>query len=448
MGNAQSTLDNRVQGLSWIGSPKGPIKYEGQAYYHEYQNATLWAVGDFNPDITKSAVGNAYEIHGGIRDYHVKIGGGKSVTGAPVSDETTTADGRGRFNQMQNGYIYWSPATGAHEVYGNIMLHWQGLGSETSWLGYPTSGEIDTPGGRMNSFENGQVVWRNGVASAIGYKDVLVQKYNQIGGIYPRLGLPLSTAMSFNRVGNGFMMPFRGGSITVPFDSPVPAAVATQTLRINWTGLECQVRQEGEDELAGAVSALAPSTKWNNTKKFPDGNEPWKLGHEGARIMYTNFPIYEGPPANVVLTTALVELDTNAGNPSRVADQIVSFLGNASGLLDRVGALSGNDVLSGYGRELGDIVNSFKELEKSNIWRFLVNLFDSPDDPYPAGVLELKWDDMQRNASNKKVLRRSDDGHTITWTDSITVIGRDNGGDVGVYAFYFDVNIIASQDHL
>lgn len=448
MGNAQSTLDTRASQLTWIGAPKGPIKYEGKAYYHEYQNATLWAVGDFNPDITKSAVGNAYVIFGAIREYHLKIGGGRSVVGAPVSDETPTADGRGRFNQMQNGYIYWSPATGAHEIYGNILLHWQGLGAEKSWLGYPISGEIDTPGGRLNSFENGQIIWKNGVASAIGYKDLLLQKYNQVGGIRSRLGLPSTIDMPFNKVGNSFLMSFRGGNITVPFDAPVPVATATQSVKINWTGLECQVRQEKEDELAGAVSSFAYSTNATNTKKFPDGQEPWKLGHDGARIMNTNYPIYEGPPAKVVLTTSLVELDTSAGNANAVTGRVVDFLNGTSTLLQTVGGATGNDVASGYGRELDIWTNKFKDLEKSEFWKIIYNWFDSPDDPYPAGMLELSWEEIQHTAANKKILRRPDDGHTILWTHSISVTGRDDGGDVGVYVFYFDVNIINVQQNL
>jgi hypothetical protein len=448
MGNAQSTINDRANTIPWIGAPRGEVQYEGQAYFREFQNATIWAVGDYNPDILQSAVGSANEIHGAIRDYHVSIGRGKSVTGAPVGDETVTSDGRGRFNQMQNGYIYWTPTTGAHEIYGNILLHWTGLGTEKSWLGYPITGELGISGGRMNSFENGQIIWRNGTATAVSFKDNIVQKYNQLGGIYSRLGLPLSTAMPITGTGKAFTMSFRGGNISVPFDQPTPSAVSTQILQVNWVGLECQVKQESEDELAGAVSVLAPSTKWSRTKKFPDGSEPWKLGNEGARIMNTRVPVYEGPPADVILTTALVELDTNAGNASVVADKIVGFLGNAATLLDRTGAMTGSDVLSGYGRELGGVVETFKQIESSELWSFLVNLFDSPDDPYPVGVLVLKWEDMQRHTLPKKVLRRPDDPNVIIYTDFVTVTGRDNGGDIGIYGFYFDVNVITGQNPL
>jgi uncharacterized protein with LGFP repeats len=55
--------------------------------------------------------------------------------------------------------IYWTPGTGAHEVYGRIRERWSALGWERSYLGYPTSGEFSVPGGRQNDFQHGYVRW-------------------------------------------------------------------------------------------------------------------------------------------------------------------------------------------------------------------------------------------------------------------------------------------------
>ena len=42
--------------------------------------------------------------------------------GYPTTNEQTTTDGIGRYNHFQKGSIYWSPTTGAHEVFGLIRL--------------------------------------------------------------------------------------------------------------------------------------------------------------------------------------------------------------------------------------------------------------------------------------------------------------------------------------
>lgn len=390
---------------------------------------------------------HAFEVHGFIRDYHVSIGRGKSIVGCSVSDETAASDGRGRFSLFQNGAIYWTPQTGAHEIFGNILKRWMELGAERSWLGYPLTGEIGFAGGRMNSFERGQILWQNGIDSTRDYRGIIIDKYNGLGGIRSRLGLPTSREPPVDRVGNTFVMSFRGGNISIPLDQPAPRAISTQTVQILWMGLECQVKQESNDELAGVVSLLVPSTAQTpSTFPFPAaGNSPWQLGQKNERIMNTRQVLYEGPPANVIITTTLVELDKSAGDPMKTVNQIIDVVKDAS---DIVTAIGGDDIPGGYGRELDEAARKFKELQNSTVWATLRNLFDSPDDPYPAGVLELKWNDMRQRSVPKQVLRRPDDPHTITWTESITVSAKDSGGDFGQYAFYFDVNVFDSQNPL
>ncbi|MGF9812153.1 hypothetical protein, partial [Bacillus toyonensis] len=93
---------------------------------------------------------------------------GRERYGYPITDELPTPDGRGRYNHFRALHepgkpeksIYWSPTTGAHEVYGAIRNLWRDLGWERSALGYPISPERDRPGGgRMQDFENGTISW-------------------------------------------------------------------------------------------------------------------------------------------------------------------------------------------------------------------------------------------------------------------------------------------------
>ena len=88
--------------------------------------------------------------------------------GYPTSDEQWIRGERGeigRANRFENSSgIYFSGATGAWEVYGAIWAKWQGTGGVSGRLGFPTSGETDTPasGGRFNEFQNGVIVWHGG----------------------------------------------------------------------------------------------------------------------------------------------------------------------------------------------------------------------------------------------------------------------------------------------
>ena len=83
------------------------------------------------------------------------------MLGYPLTDETTTPDGVGRYNHFQSGSIYWTPSTGAHEVHGAIRGLWASLGWERSWLGYPISSELTTPDGvgRYSLFQHGGIFW-------------------------------------------------------------------------------------------------------------------------------------------------------------------------------------------------------------------------------------------------------------------------------------------------
>ena len=109
----------------------------------------------------------AHEIHGLIRDKYRDLGWEAGLLGYPTSDETPTPDGAGRYNVFQRGSIYWSPSTGAHEVHGVIRDKYSELGWEAGRLGYPTSDEYAVSDGRRSDFQHGSIVWnaKTGVAT-------------------------------------------------------------------------------------------------------------------------------------------------------------------------------------------------------------------------------------------------------------------------------------------
>ncbi|CAN5671818.1 hypothetical protein BH11PSE13_BH11PSE13_35540 [soil metagenome] len=85
----------------------------------------------------------AFEVHGAIREKYLALGAEASILGYPRTDESGTPDGFGKFNHFQVGSIYWTSATGAHEIHGLIRDRWASLGWErNAQLGYPISDEL------------------------------------------------------------------------------------------------------------------------------------------------------------------------------------------------------------------------------------------------------------------------------------------------------------------
>jgi uncharacterized protein with LGFP repeats len=113
-------------------------------------------------------IGTAFAVWGAIAGLWLSLG--REQFGYPVTDEVPRPDGRGHANHFRamhlldqpEAWIYWTAQTGAHELHGLIGLTYRTIGSERSFLGYPTSDEHDTPGrpgGRRSDFEHGVIDW-------------------------------------------------------------------------------------------------------------------------------------------------------------------------------------------------------------------------------------------------------------------------------------------------
>jgi hypothetical protein len=112
----------------------------------------------------------AHEVHGAIRDEYNAKGGPAGFLGLPLTDETGTPDGIGRYNHFQYGSIYWTPNTGAHSVDGLIRDKWASLGWEQSLLGYPISDEYgNSDGFAVSNFQNGSIVFRSDVGTHLSF---------------------------------------------------------------------------------------------------------------------------------------------------------------------------------------------------------------------------------------------------------------------------------------
>jgi hypothetical protein len=154
----------------------------------------------------------AHEVHGSIFGLWAAMGFERSIHGYPRSDEMPTPDGRGRFNNFENGGIYWLPAVGARSVYGAIYQKWGQLRWEQGFLRFPTTDELPTPdgGGRFNHFEGGSVYWtpRTGAHEVHGS---IRERWAAMGWERSYLGYPTSDEYS---VPGGQRSNFERGTIT------------------------------------------------------------------------------------------------------------------------------------------------------------------------------------------------------------------------------------------
>jgi hypothetical protein len=138
---------------SVVGAPVGPAYAVGGGRGQDFAAGSIYW----------SPATGAHEVHGAITVEYARLGGpvGRAglVLGFPLTDETGTPDGVGRYNLFQGGSIYFTPSTGAQEVHGAIAAEWAALGWERGVLGYPISDEYAVPGGRQSDFQGGFLRW-------------------------------------------------------------------------------------------------------------------------------------------------------------------------------------------------------------------------------------------------------------------------------------------------
>ena len=155
----------------------------------------------------------AYEVHGAIRETWASLGSERSVLGYPITDEVPALDGLGRVSHFQYGAIFWSPDTGAHEVHGAIAHRWVAEGGERGRLGYPLTDESTTPdgAGRFNHFQHGSIYWSPQTGAHV-VSGTIREKWAEQGWEQGALGYPVSDELELPD-GRGRYVHFQGGFI-------------------------------------------------------------------------------------------------------------------------------------------------------------------------------------------------------------------------------------------
>ncbi len=234
LGGEQGVLGKPIKEEMWLG---GGVAGKKRDYEH---GSIYWSPST-----------DAHEMRSQIRDKWISLGGEKSFLGFPISDTMVSGifhsdvipDKPGLYNHFENGAIYWSEKTGAHEVHGAILQKWEEKGAERNFgVGYPISDEMETPdkNGRYSHFENGSIYYTQGTGACIvGGK--IRDKWASLGWERSFLGYPTSDSTQVDGYGfGGYINPgycnhFEYGSIYATLSGE--AYVIYGAIRDKWASL-------------------------------------------------------------------------------------------------------------------------------------------------------------------------------------------------------------------
>jgi glucose/arabinose dehydrogenase len=195
-------------GIKTVGAPQNDtsVTPDGVGTYNHF---TAWS------SIYSTPATGAHLVKGRIRDKWQELGWERTL-GYPTSDELSTPDGVGRYSHFLNGgvvgSIYYSVPTDAHAIYGEIRKKWAALDYERG-LGYPTTDELGTPDGvaRYNHFSLGHSIYYTVATGAHAVKGEIRKRWAALGWERSYLRYPTTDEYVTNGV---YRSDFQGGYIT------------------------------------------------------------------------------------------------------------------------------------------------------------------------------------------------------------------------------------------
>jgi hypothetical protein len=132
---------------SFVGSATAAEVVDGTVRYRSFANSRAYW----------SQATGVHNVWGPILTKYLAVGGHKYRM--PIGDSFGTPTKPGAYNHFENGMsIFYSDSTGAHQVHGNVRDHWESLGWEQSYLGFPTSDEyVAGTNLRRSDFQGGYI---------------------------------------------------------------------------------------------------------------------------------------------------------------------------------------------------------------------------------------------------------------------------------------------------
>jgi uncharacterized protein with LGFP repeats/L,D-peptidoglycan transpeptidase YkuD (ErfK/YbiS/YcfS/YnhG family) len=236
------------------GFESGPMGYPtsdeypigGGAVAQNYQGGAItWAPG----------IG-AYAIPGGIGASFQ----GHTALGAAVTRQTGGLVNGGVYQMFQNGAINWSPATGAHISTGAIRSVWAGTGFESGALGYPTSDEIPVSGGVYQNYQGGAIYWSPATGAHAVFGDFATK---MTPSAFAGIGFPVGNQVS-GLVDGGSYQSFQRAVLV--WSAATGVHITTGPIRTAWgsTGFE-------SGSLGYPTSDPYPGTLGSTVQNFQKG---------------------------------------------------------------------------------------------------------------------------------------------------------------------------------
>ena len=138
-----------------VGYPAGAERAVPGGFEQPFAGAQPWSSGVF----TYRNGGAAFGVWGVIGQHWRALGGQGGPLGYPLTDEQAFPDGRGHVSWFDGGAVFWTAATGAHEVSNPILHAWFQRGGPMGRLGYPVTGmEVVDANHRRVRFERGTLL--------------------------------------------------------------------------------------------------------------------------------------------------------------------------------------------------------------------------------------------------------------------------------------------------
>jgi uncharacterized protein with LGFP repeats len=146
-----------LSGYQAVRGPDGAIGFP-VSDVEELPGGGLWCRFERGAVTSRADVGTR-SIYGAVYERWTALGGPDGEFGLPWTSEQGVGDRRGRVQWFDGAAIFWTAATGAHDVREPLLSAYRDRGGPTGALGYPvTDTESTADGGTRCRFERGTLV--------------------------------------------------------------------------------------------------------------------------------------------------------------------------------------------------------------------------------------------------------------------------------------------------
>ena len=198
-GNFESLLDEQRTQAEWFisykqESIKSKLNFGKKTQGKQFVSATGAHIQHFQNGaiMYHDSLGAAFEMHGAIYQKY-KAFGSRNNLGYLVTDESNSTRRGGKKSIFSKGGIYWSSASGARVVSGEIYLEYENFG-EAAKLGFPTQEARNISGGKEQIFQFGRMYYKNGEPNANEVHGAILARFLALGGTR-KMGFPTSNEM-------------------------------------------------------------------------------------------------------------------------------------------------------------------------------------------------------------------------------------------------------------